>query len=28
MVEQIRGGRIASFLAVDRDGRLVSLARA
>ncbi|QIL20306.1 ribonucleotide reductase subunit alpha [Thermomonas sp. HDW16] len=27
MVEQIKGGRIASFLAVDRDGRLVSVAR-
>lgn len=27
MVEQIKGGRIARFLAVDRDGRLVSLAR-
>lgn len=27
MVEQIKGGRIASFLAVDRDGRLVNLAR-
>lgn len=28
MVEQIKGGRIAHFLAVDRTGRLVSLARA
>ena len=27
MVEQIKGGRIASFLAVARDGCLVSLAR-
>ncbi|MBS3959221.1 MAG: ribonucleotide reductase subunit alpha [Xanthomonadaceae bacterium] len=27
MVEQIKGGRIARFLAVDRDGRLVNLAR-
>ena len=27
MVEQIKGGRIARFLAVDRDGQLVSLAR-
>jgi hypothetical protein len=27
MVEQIKGGRIARFLAVDRDGRLVELAR-
>lgn len=25
MVEQIKGGRIAQFLAVDRDGELVSL---
>ena len=28
MVEQIKGGRIARFLAVDREGRLVNLARA
>ena len=27
MVEQVKGGRIARFLAVDRDGRLVELAR-
>jgi hypothetical protein len=27
MVEQIKGGRIARFLAVDCDGQLVSLAR-
>jgi hypothetical protein len=27
MVEQVKGGRIAQFLAVDRDGSLVSLAR-
>ena len=27
MVEQIKGGRIARFLAVDRDGQLVALAR-
>ena len=27
MVEQIKGGRIGNFLAVDRDGALVSLAR-
>lgn len=27
MVEQIKGGRIARFVAVDRDGRLVNLAR-
>lgn len=27
MVEQIKGGRIAQFLAVDRDGSLVALAR-
>lgn len=27
MVEQVKGGRIAQFLAVDRDGQLVSLAR-
>ena len=26
-VEQVKGGRIARFLAVDRDGSLVSLAR-
>jgi hypothetical protein len=28
MVEQIKGGRIARMLAVDRDGRLVALQRA
>jgi hypothetical protein len=27
MVEQIKGGRIASFVAVDGDGRLVELDR-
>jgi hypothetical protein len=27
MVEQVKGGRIAQFLAVDREGQLVSLAR-
>jgi len=27
MVEQVKGGRIAQFLAVDRDGSLVALAR-
>lgn len=27
MVEQIKGGRIGRFLAVDRDGRLVNLSR-
>lgn len=27
MVEQIKGGRVARFLAVDRDGRLVNLGR-
>jgi hypothetical protein len=27
MVEQIRGGHVARFLAVDRNGRLVSLGR-
>lgn len=27
MVEQIKGGRIARFLAVDRDGHLVNLSR-
>ena len=27
MVEQIKGGRIARFLAVDRTGQLVALAR-
>lgn len=27
MVEQVKGGRIASFLAVDRSGRLVQLDR-
>ncbi|HWS76955.1 MAG TPA: ribonucleotide reductase subunit alpha [Thermomonas sp.] len=27
MVEQVKGGRIGQFLAVDRDGRLVALAR-
>jgi hypothetical protein len=28
MVEQIKGGRISRFLAVNREGQLVSLARA
>ena len=27
MVEQIKGGRIARFLAVDREGQLVNLSR-
>ena len=27
MVEQVKGGRIAQFLAIDRDGSLVALAR-